>query len=65
MSYRQPALGAYTRKSDGTEVVVLGSTGGEWNDNVLLTRTTDDGKKHTWHVRLENFWKKFDAKDED
>jgi hypothetical protein len=61
MSYQRPELGPYTRKSDGADVLVLGSTGSEWNDSVLCSRTTEDGKR-TWHVRLENFWKKYEPK---
>ena len=59
MSWKKPAEGVYIRKSENVEVQVLGCTGHEWNDNVLCSRATDNGKR-TWHVRLENFWKKYE-----
>lgn len=59
MSYRVPEIFAtYRRKSDGVTVIVGGCTGAEWSDSVLCR--TADGPRRTWHVRLENFWKKYE-----
>lgn len=60
MSYQRPEPGIYIRKSDGVRVQVSGSTGIEWNDSVTCHTGSDLGGKRTWHVRLENFWKKYE-----
>lgn len=62
MSYQRPEPGTYVRTSDGAEVQVLGCTGSSWNDSVLCTRHTSAIAKRSWHVRLENFWKKYEPK---
>ena len=60
MSYQQPAPGFhYIRKSDQAQVEVVGCTGSEWNSNVLCRRYDGDSQR-SWHVRLENFWKKYE-----
>jgi hypothetical protein len=57
VSYQQPKPGIYYRKNDNAEVHVEGVTGSEWNDTVLCRSYTPT--RRTWHVRLENFWKKY------
>lgn len=59
MSYQKPDVFArYRRKSDGVVVIVGGSTGTGSLDIVACRRS--DGTGHLWHVRLENFWKKYE-----
>ncbi|MEU8334864.1 hypothetical protein [Micromonospora tulbaghiae] len=55
MPYTQPQPGRYRRLKDGAEVQVIGCTGGEWNDSVAVR------SPRLTHVRLENFWKKYEA----
>jgi hypothetical protein len=54
VSYQKPNPGRYRRIKDGVEVQVLGSTGIEWNSTVAV-----QGARLS-HVRLENFWKKYE-----
>lgn len=62
MSYTKPVLSAlYRRKSDGLPVTVLGCTGSGWSDSVTLRRASGGG---SWHVRVENFWKKYEIAEE-
>lgn len=59
--FRRPDPKIYIRKSDGAKVHVIGCTGSEWNSEVTCWRSTANSD-HTWHVRLENFWKKYEEK---
>lgn len=58
MSYVMPAPGTYRRLSDGATVEVIGCTGIEWNDEVAVRAS------RLIHVRLENFWKKYQPVEE-
>ncbi|MFI2663207.1 hypothetical protein [Micromonospora carbonacea] len=59
MSYLRPEPGSYRRISDGAEVLVFGSTGPSGIDSVTL-KALAKGSRLT-HVRLENFWKKYEV----
>lgn len=61
MSFEQPKPGIYIRKRDRVEVHVVGATGGEWNDTVLCR--IEGPRRRASHVRMENFWKKYEPKD--
>lgn len=58
MTYRRPDPGHYIRKRDRVEIAVFGCTGSEWNSEVTCRWIGDGGR--FWHVRLENFWKKYE-----
>lgn len=62
MNYQMPdTYAVYRRKEDGVEVIVGGCTGTTWIDTVSCRRY--DGTGRLWHVRLENFWKKYELKE--
>jgi hypothetical protein len=52
--YEMPARGQYRRKKDDVTVTVTGCTGSSWIDTVSV-----QGAKLS-HVRLENFWRKYE-----
>jgi hypothetical protein len=57
--YEMPARGQYRRKKDGAIVTVTGCTGTSWIDTVSV-----QGAKLS-HVRLENFWRKYEPVSEE
>jgi hypothetical protein len=54
VSYTPPKPGRYRRIKDGVAVQVLGCTGDGWRSTVAVQ------SKRLSHVRLENFWKKYE-----
>jgi hypothetical protein len=59
VSYQRPDPGPYRRKSDGADVIVVGSTGTDAISSVLCR--TEKPRRRSWHVQLGNFWKKYEA----
>jgi hypothetical protein len=55
--YTIPESGAYRRKRDGVSVQVIGCTGNTSFRDVVSVRSA----AKLSHVRLENFWKKYEA----
>jgi hypothetical protein len=53
MSHEAPKPGKYRRVKDGATVEVIGCTGTSWSATVAVQ------SKRLSHVRLENFWKKY------
>lgn len=53
--YSIPPKGPYRRKSDGVTVEVVGCTG----NSSFADTVSVQGRKLS-HVRLENFWKKYE-----
>ena len=58
MSYAMPKPGRYRRIKDRAEVHVYGCTGTSWIDSVQVRPAVKGGRIS--HVRLENFWKKYE-----
>lgn len=56
MSYQPSANGRYTRIKDGAEVEVTSCTG----SNGMATVTVQSAHRRSY-VRLENFWRKYEA----
>lgn len=57
MSYTAPRPGRYMREADGAEVTVGRATGTSGIDTVTVKGTAPGSR--TSHVRLENFWRKY------
>ena len=57
--YTTPEPGPYRRKKDGTNVEVVGCTG-----NTSFTDTVAVQGAKLSHVRLENFWSKYEPIEE-
>lgn len=58
MSYSTPEPGRYRRIKDGAAVQVFGCSGVSALDSVTVKAFTKGAR--TTHVRLENFWRKYE-----
>jgi hypothetical protein len=55
-----PEPGRYRRVRDGAAVEVIAVSGPDALDSVRVRRIRELATNRSWHVRLENFWKKYE-----